>query len=86
MFLPLHIVYSTANFLVTNNMESLESGSLHTMLNIMTRFGFSDLSQLKMEEVEFGPEELRRMIAALIAGERDLLTSALLGDPTQFQR
>ena len=56
------------------------------MLNIMTRFGISDMSQLKMEEVEFGPEELRRLIAALIAGERDFLASALLGDPTQFQR
>ena len=83
---PPQIVSSSANFLITNNMEILESGSLHTMLNLMTRFGISDMSQLKMEEVEFGPEELRRMIAALIAGERDLLTSALLGDPTQFQR
>ena len=83
---PPQIVSSSANFLVANNMEILESGSLYTMLNLMKRFGISDLSQLKMEEVEFGPEELRRMIAALIAGERDLLTSALLGDPTQFQR
>ena len=86
MYVPPQIDSSSANFLVTNNTEILESGSLHTMLNIMKRFGFSDLSQLKMEEVEFGPKELRRMIAALITGERNFLTSALLGDPTQFQR
>ena len=86
LFVPPQIVSLSANFLVTKNMEILESGSLYTMLNLMKRFGFSDLSQLNMEEVEFGTEELQRMIAALIAGERDLLTSALLGDPTQFQR
>ena len=86
VFILPQIISSSANFLVTNNMEIFKSGSLHTMLNLMTRFGISDLSKLKMEEVEFGPEELRRMIAALIAGEKDFLTSALLGEPTQFQR
>ena len=74
VFILPQIISSSANFLVTNNMEIFKSGSLHTMLNLMKRFGISDLSKLKMEEVEFGPEELRRMIAALIVEERDLLT------------
>ena len=52
----------------------------------MTRFVFLDMSHLKMEEFEFVPEELWRLSAVLIARERDFLTSALLGGPTQFQR
>jgi len=80
-----NILSPKATFIITTQLEILESGSLAKTLKLMQGYGVQDISSLQFEEVEFGPSNLQKMIEALAKGEKDMLNPALHVNPPNQQ-